>query len=149
MANSNQNIETPPEFVLAVENLLGIKFEYDMAGTEENKKAPIVFTEAQDSLSVDWPTDGWCWLNPPFKHVGKFVKKCVEQMDLGCRVVSIWPLSGDFNMIPAWKWSQVYVIHGRIWPEVRGCMLCVWGVDIESPKGLIWDKKNKTLKKEW
>lgn len=41
MANSNQDIETPIEFVRAVESCFNIFFKYDMAATPENKKAPI------------------------------------------------------------------------------------------------------------
>ena len=149
MANSNQNIETPDAFVRAVEAFYGIKFKYDMAGTEENKKAPTVFTEAQDSLSIDWPTDGWCWLNPPFRNVGKWVQKCLEQTRRECKIVSVWPLSGDLNQIDTWKYADVTVVHGRVWPEVRGVMLCMWSSWYTGAKvyGLRWDKKS--LKLEW
>lgn len=150
MANSNQNIETPWAFVKAVEELFGIKFKYDMAGTEENKKAPIVFTEEQDSLSIDWPRDGWCWINPPFKHVGRFADKCREEYLKGAMIMSIWPLSGDFNMINTWKHSDISIVHGRVWKETRGVMLCEWNMLSNGRvDGLRWDKKNGTLTREW
>ena len=151
MANRDQNIQTPVEFVRAVEECLGIKFSYDMAGTEDNKKAPNVFTEEQNSLQIGWPKDGWCWLNPPFKNVGKWAEKCLEQKIRGCRIVSIWPLSGDLNMILAWEIASIYIIHGRVWPEVRGCMLCVWNAyDTQRPPlGVLWDKKRSELIKTW
>jgi len=110
-----------------------------MAGTEGNKKAPIVFTEEDDSLSTDWPLDGWCWLNPPFRNVGSWAEKCKEQSDKGVKIISIWPISGDLNSIVVWTNSRVNVIHGRIWPEVRACNLCEWGES--GVTGLRWNKK--------
>jgi hypothetical protein len=145
MANSNQDIETPDVFVRAVEAYLGIAFAYDIACTEGNKKAPIGFTQEQDSLRRDWPTDGWIWNNPPFKNLTSWVRKCKQQMDRSCRIVSIWPLSGDQNQILTWTNAKVYVVHGRIWPEVRGCMLCLWQADkTVNSVGLRWDKKTLT-----
>ena len=141
---STQKTETPDTFVRAVEKYLAIEFKYDMAGTELNKKAPVVFTEQEDSLSIDWPTDGWCWLNPPFANVGEWAKKCREQSIRGSGIVSIWPLSGDLNMIPAWEHAAVHVIHGRIWPLVRGCMLCMWDDIDYGVEGLRWDRKELT-----
>ena len=124
MAGGNQNISTPWEFVKAVEEYKGIKFLYDMAASGPiDKKAPLYYTEWDDSLSIDWPLDGWCWLNPTFRNLTKWVNKCAEQKELGCKIVSVWPLSGDLNQVPTYLEAGVDIIHGRIWPEVRGCML--------------------------
>lgn len=149
---STQNTETPQEFVTAVENYLGIKFKYDLAGTEENKKAPIVFTESDNSLSIDWPTDGWCWLNPTFKNLTKWVAKCHEQYVRGCKIVTLWPLSGDLNMIYVWKNTDVYIVHGRIWPLVRGCMICKFDFSKMNNTvihGVRWNKKLSILAHEF
>jgi phage N-6-adenine-methyltransferase len=148
MSAHNQDIETPVAFVRAVENFLGIEFKYDMAATSQNKKAPEYISEEGNSLTMLWPTNGWCWLNPPFRNLSKWINKCDEQMRRGCNIVSIWPLSGDRNQITTWQKAGVYIIHGRIWPEVRGCMLCVWNKNIPLYiHGLRWD--GKTLEKIW
>lgn len=144
---SNQNVSTPREFIKAVEKYYGIKFKYDMAASEENHKAPEYFTEKDDSLSIDWPLDGWCWLNPTFINLTQWINKCLQQMRRGCKIISIWPLSGDLNQIPTYENATVSIIHGRIWPVVRGCMLCkwdlsdTWGLTIN---GLKWDKTELT-----
>ena len=144
---NTQNTETPWEFVRAVENYFGIKFKYDMAASTENAKAPIFFTEQDDSLNMDWPLDGWCWLNPQFRNVGEWAKKCKEQKDRGASVISIWPLTSEKNNRPSWKYSNVFVIHGRIWKNVRGCMLCLWSAgSCGNVNSLEWNKKTGTLK---
>jgi hypothetical protein len=149
MANRNQNIETPISFVCAVEKFFNIKFDVDLAASSYNKKAPNYFDESTNSLSIAWPLGGYCWLNPPFKRLTLWVNKCSEQVDRGCHIFSIWPLSGDSNQIISWKKAGINIIHGRIWPEVRGCMLCEWSAEFCTPyiRGLSWDKKE--LKEVW
>jgi hypothetical protein len=148
--SKTQNLATPWPFVRAVESVFGLQFTYDMAAEESTAKAPVWFGPEWDSLSHDWPTDGcWCWLNPTFWNLGRWVAKCSEQAMRGARIVSIWPLSGDVNMVEAWQGADVYVIHGRIWPNVRGLMLCVWGRKT-SPRrvvGLAWG--NGRLTEKW
>ena len=149
MKANTQNIETPVAFVRAIEKYLGIQFRYDMAADKYNTKAPMWYTEEMDSLTAFWPDDGWCFLNPPFAQVGKWCEVCKVQ-SCGSKIVSIWPLSSDKNMIPAWKNANVYVIHGRVWSLVRGIMLCVWGEEFREPvKGLQWDREKETLTRIW
>jgi phage N-6-adenine-methyltransferase len=150
MASSNQETATPLPFFLEVERFFRLKFKHDMAATADNAKCNSFFTKEQDSLSLDWPTAGWCWLNPPFAQIGKFAEKCLLESSRGSQIVSIWPLSGDLNMIDVWKNSDVYVVHGRVWPEVRGCMLCMWSskiIRIPLVRGIRWDRR--TLERIW
>jgi phage N-6-adenine-methyltransferase len=145
---SSQNTPTPVELVSAIESLYGITFKYDMAASEENHKAPEYFTEEDNSLETDWPTDGWCFLNPPFSNLGKWVEKCSEQVKKGCRIITIWPLSGDLNQIPTWQESDVNVVHGRVWTLVRGVMICRWDYSYSirgHVRNLRWDKKQGVL----
>lgn len=144
---SNQNIATPWNFFHAVEAYFGIKFEYDMAARLWSTKCTNHFTMEDNSLSIQWPTDGWCWLNPPFGQLTKFIDKCYTEYQKGCDIISIWPLSSDLNQIPVWKHCDIFPIHGRVWPEVRGCALYRW---THCPgrincRGLKWDKKAGTL----
>jgi hypothetical protein len=145
---STQNTETPWILIHEIEREFGIKFKYDMAGNEANKKAPFVFTESQDSLSMDWPTDGWCWLNPTFKNLTKWTGKVFLEKKKGAEICTIWPLSGDRNQILSYTNSEVNIIHGRIWGLVRGVMICRWSKSITPLiKGYDWDKK--TLSRVW
>jgi len=148
MAGGNQNIATPWAFIHAVEKYFKIKFKYDMAALKCNAKAPKYFTRKNDSLSaVDWPRYGWLWLNPTFINLTKWINKCNEQKNRGSKIISIWPLSGDKNQIVTYENAEVYIVHGRVWPEVRGCMVCKWDLDsflMPMVYGLTWDGKALT-----
>jgi phage N-6-adenine-methyltransferase len=147
---STQNTETPNEFIGAVERMLRINFLYDLAASSENAKCERFYDESMDALKIVWPTDGWCFLNPPFNDLTPWVEKCVEQVERGVRIVSIWPLSSDFNMVPAWQYADVIIVHGRIWPLVRGCMLCVWSDNRRGDVTCVkWDRKAGTLRQVW
>ncbi len=138
-----QDVETPESFFKAVENYFGVSFSYDMAADIFNAKVNKFFTEQDDALSMDWPRDCWLWLNPPFAKLGKWVEKCYEQSRRGCHIITIWPLSGDQNQIVTWNYTSVYIIHGRVWAKVRGCMVCLWNGKEQGTiiSGLNWNKK--------
>lgn len=142
-----QDIATPWKFFRAVEDYLGITFKYDMAASGYNTKCA---NYSSDSLYVDWPLDGWCWVNPPFSMQSKFIPKFLKEKDRGVKIVSLYPLSGDSNQLTSWLHSSVHIIEGRIWNVVRGCMLCVWDSNNITPniKGIAWDKSYK-LKQTW
>jgi phage N-6-adenine-methyltransferase len=145
---SNDNVSTPDAFFKAVQEYFGITFRYDMASNDTNFKCMFHFTEEENSLSCDWPTTGWLWLNPPYSKLKTWIEKCQEQASRGCRIVSIWPLSADRNVLPAWQHSDVFVIHGRVFREVRSIMLCRWTYPcFEEVKGLTWD--GTTLARVW
>ena len=147
---NTQNTATPVEFVQAVEKYFNIHFIYDMAADATNNKAEIWCDEDTNALNIDWPRNDWCFLNPPFKTVGKWCQKCDIESKQGSKIITIWPLSSDINMVRAYKNANVYIIQGRIWGCVRGTMLCVWGEGFKEPvKGLHWDKKEKTLTRAW
>lgn len=150
MANSNQKIETPQGFYEAVQDLFNIEFSVDLAADEYNTKCDAWVDERHNSLTIPWRWNGQYWLNPPFRRAGEYASKCAYESRLGARLVSVWPLSGDCNQQISWELASTYVVHGRVWPEVRSIMLCRW--DIYSPQvrgGLRWDKKNKTLERVW
>ena len=144
-----QDVETPDVFFKAVERYFDVTFKYDMAADMLNAKVNNFFTEADDALNIDWPRNCWLWLNPPFARLGDWVNKCYEQARRGCMIFSIWPLSGDLNQIVTWNSPRVFILHGRVWPNVRGCMLCVWNGKEQGEfiTGLDWNKK--TLVENW
>jgi phage N-6-adenine-methyltransferase len=139
--NSSQDTATPMEFINAVEEYYNISFKYDMAANSDNTKCQRYFTKEDNSLAIDWPTDGWCWLNPPFRNLTNWINKCHYEKERGVKIVSIWPLSGDINQIITWKNASVNIVHGRLWPTVRGLMLCKWdNSHIRNINGVIWNK---------
>lgn len=126
---SNQEVQTPQWFMDSLQSVVGLSFRYDMAASPENAKAPVWYTEEQDSLAIDWPTDGLCWVNPPFKYLKLWFAKYQEQAIKGAKIVAISPISSDKYTEFAWCNNTVCPIVGRVWKlEVRSCMLTFWNV---------------------
>lgn len=78
---SKQNYGTPWEFIEAVEKRFG-KITFDLAAEEGNAKCDKFFAEKDDSLAQSWSEqfpEGNLWLNPPFKNIGTWAKKCAEE----------------------------------------------------------------------
>lgn len=146
---SNQNAETPTVFVKEIQRVLKVKFRYDMAAEPETAKAPKFFTKEWDSLQHIWPLRSWLWLNPNFEILSDWIQHVSEQYDRGCKMVTIWPLSSDKNQLPAWTKAQVNIIHGRIWPCVRGCMLCKWDRTDYFKQICGWNWDGKILERVW
>jgi len=147
---STQNTSTPWALVRAIELFFGVQIKFDLAASPENTKATRFFTEEDDALSLDWPTDCHSFLNPQFKYLTRWINKCVEQKIAGAKFFTIWPLSSDANQIPAYQRAKVYMVHGRVWPLVRSCMICKWDLRDHFTGvagGLQWD--GKILTKIW
>ena len=144
---STQNTATPWEFFYSLEDFLGIKIKYDMAACLWNTKCTLHFTAADDSLSIDWPRDGWIWLNPNFEIMKYWVPKITKEYFAGSKIVTIWPISTDKHQIPACRYANEFKIFGRVWPNVRGTVVHVWDLcaQLVGPTGLLWDKKTGTL----
>lgn len=88
----NQSIETPWEFIRAVEARFGPLF-CDLAALPENSKCPTHIGPDQDSLSAPWPTPPsgrYNWLNPPFANIAPWVQRCAQQ---SARVLVLVPAS--------------------------------------------------------
>lgn len=74
---SEQSVETPDEFIAAVERKFG-PLVLDLACTRQNSKAPegIYYPEG-DSLQIPWSVistvraGGLCWLNPEFANIAR------------------------------------------------------------------------------
>ena len=75
---SKQDYETQPELLEAVRERFGaLSFDLACSGPS-NAKAPLFFTEAEDSLTRDWTRlpRGNLWLNPPFSRIDPWAAKC-------------------------------------------------------------------------
>ncbi len=127
---SNQNIETPWEFIYAVQRKFG-QIGWDLAASAKACKAVDPFSyfdEAQDSLTQNWNACGAherTWLNPPFRNMRPWLKKAAA-----CRVSSgplvIMQASVCTELFDAFvrPRAMVYELMPRVWPEVRDVILC-------------------------
>lgn len=141
---SKQDYSTPKEFLDAVEERFG-KLDVDLACREDNKKAQLEVTEAQDSLGVDWAEEfngRTMWLNPPYADIGAWVEKCklsVRGMTSG-KIIVLVPASIGAN------WFEQHVIEkclvlgvnpriqfdGTSAPYPKDLMLLVYGFDSDG-----------------
>lgn len=106
----------------------------DLAATAENAKAPVFFTPADDSLSQDWRclSGNLAWLNPPFGHLGPWVRKAAE---CGQRVLVLVPASVGSVWFSQWVHRRAYVLalqprvtfvgHTQAYP--KDLLLCCYG----------------------
>ena len=91
---SVQTQVTPMYFIERLGRRFGVDFTLDLAATDENHRCPDWFTEAQNALTQDWAArlvtlDMCAWLNPPFRGVGPWMKKCGEESAKGCKIISL------------------------------------------------------------
>jgi phage N-6-adenine-methyltransferase len=79
---SKQDYATPLVFIEAVKARLAVSdFLVDLAADAANAKGLMFYDEARDSLSVDWVRElpaGVHWLNPPYKDITPWARKCAE-----------------------------------------------------------------------
>lgn len=112
---SKQDVETPQEFIAAVEAKFG-KLRVDLAATEANTKAPTYISPEQDSLLVRWHRlSGLCWLNPPYANIAPWAQKCAVESTKGAEILFLVPASVGSNWFWdwVWDWADVWVV-GRM-----------------------------------
>jgi phage N-6-adenine-methyltransferase len=78
--SSEQTVETPPEFIDAVQDTFG-PFSFDLAATPENAQARLHFgpgapADRENSLTAKWPEGCLSWLNPPYDPITPWAQKC-------------------------------------------------------------------------
>jgi phage N-6-adenine-methyltransferase len=142
--SSEQNYETPAEFIRAVERRFG-PLKVDLAATAVNTKAPKYITPEQDSLLVPWPSSGLLWLNPPFSNITPWAKKCVENSTIfhpTSKILLLVPASVGSNWFRDYvhKKALVLFLNGRISfdgknPYPKDCILVVYRY---RPEYQIW-----------
>lgn len=101
---SKQTVETPQDFIDAVIKKFG-PLVLDLAGSEKNKKAPLVYTKKENSLKQDWClTKGLLWLNPPFDPISPWAEKCAKESRRGAEILLLSRASVDSS----WYWNYVF-----------------------------------------
>lgn len=133
---SAQDLETPNEFIRAVQHKFGL-LSWDLACNTNNSKAPALITSSDDSLVVVWSElesvymekRTLLWLNPPFDPITPWVRKCAEESQRGAEILLLSQASIDSN----WFWSYVYP-HATVYTLDR---IKFVGQDHVYPKPLI------------
>ena len=81
---SRQDYGTPPEFLAAVKQRLGIEdFDCDLAANADNRVTRPYLSLHNSAFDAPlWLFgDGWNWLNPPFAKIGPWVKRAHEEAE--------------------------------------------------------------------
>jgi site-specific DNA-methyltransferase (adenine-specific) len=133
--NSRQDYSTPTDFIKAVETRFGM-INWDLAASKENTKGQCWFDVSQDSLSQDWGRlKGNLWLNPPFKNVKPWARKCFLHSQNSSKILFLVPASVGSNWFRDYVFQSSLVLFlsprlsfDGIAPYPKDCMLAVYGV---------------------
>ncbi len=130
---SKQDYQTPPEFLYALRQKLGIgQFDIDLAASAENAVCVNYYDEGMDSLAEhnSWKvtTGGWAFCNPPYANIRPWVKKAYEQSLEGAQIAMLVPAS-----VGSLWWLQFVQPHGAYVLYLNGRITFV-GADGPYPK---------------
>lgn len=130
-------------------------FVWDLAASEINKKCDQFLSEKSDSLKCCWhKLDGWHWLNPPFKNITPWADKCLEESELGARIVMLTPASVGSNWFRdfIFRKAEVWFLNGRLTfqgetkPFPKDCMISIFDRDAPIRDSVrVWDWKKDKL----
>lgn len=120
---------TPRELFAALD--AHFHFVCDLASSDANALCARHYTAQDDALAIDWPLDGWLFLNPPFSHLPAFLAKTHEQAACGCRVVVLVP--GHRHEQRWWHQHVLGVASAVACPDVRVEYVAPPGVESSSP----------------
>ena len=138
--SKNQSVGTPDNYLAAVK-AIGFNIIYDLAANADNNVVPDYFSEEDDSLIQAWHqipmlnfSGTWLWLNPPYANIKTWAIKCVEEMELGARIVMLVPASVGSTWYADWvePYAEVLFNRGRLIfkgndkPYPKDTMLCVY-----------------------
>lgn len=113
---------TPDDIVKLAEDKFDLKFNFDVAATEENKKCDNFLTKEDNALEQDWILDYGdtvVWCNPPGSKVQAFVNKAFDEWRKHnitiCMLIPTNTISNkEFEII--WNSSKIYPDYIQIHP---------------------------------
>lgn len=114
---------------------------FDLAASENNKKAPSFFSEADNSLVQQWHTiKGLLFLNPPFNRIEPWAEKCAQESAAGAKILFLVPASvgSEWFNNHVHRHSFVLALRGRIpfdpehpeWGYPKDCILACYGFGV-------------------
>lgn len=115
--STNQEWETPDSIFLPLNKEFG--FTLDVAASESNHKCPRYLTEEDNALAKSWSGE-ICWLNPPYRQVGNWIKKAYQESRNGATIVCLVQARTNTN------WWHDYCLRGEVRfirgrPKFKGC----------------------------
>lgn len=130
---SEQVVQTPPEFIAAVERVFG-RLDYDFAALSTNRVNDLPYfgpdhpdESYRDGVAALWPEDGIGWLNPEFSDIHPWAYKCYgETMFSSLHVLMLVPASVGANWYRDWvqPYADVYSVgrmkfvgHKHLYPK--------------------------------
>lgn len=146
-ATSNQDVQTPPEFLAAVRERFG-RIIFDAAAAAPNVCAAWAgpgSAIAADGLVIAWPRDGLVWCNPPYRDCRAWAAKCAAEARRGVRAVLLTPLSLETRWFEAVERECCalvlrprlqFVGHDQVYP--KGLMLSCFGSDVTGGMIIPW-----------
>ena len=98
------NWMTPPEMISALESEFGPMWD------------PCPPNPTQDGLALDWPTDKWVFVNPPYSKIADWTDKCFSEWKKGVSIILLIPARTDTryfhrNVIGS---AEVRFVKGRV-----------------------------------
>lgn len=121
--------ETPREIFVRIENVLGVRFVFDVAASNKNNKTLLYWSKEDDALQFDWTEEiaqmtyrqyipaPVAWMNPPYSMLPEFTAKAAEESRQGLIVVGLVPdirSSGWYQKNVHNVASAVFLPDGRI-----------------------------------
>lgn len=124
-SSAKQDWGTPVHLFAALDKKYG-PFMLDACASRSNAKVATYFDETQDGLKQNWAPYGKVFCNPPYKHVAKWVEKCVEESRKGAYIVLLIPARTDTKYFHEHLYNKRYVelvfLKGRI--KFQGAAHC-------------------------
>lgn len=105
---------------IRVFNKLNAEFNFglDAAASDDNTLCDLYLTKERDALKCNWSKyTKTVWCNPPYSrgHIGKFVKKAIEQKELGVTTVLLVPNTVEASWVNIDSINELrLIINGRI-----------------------------------
>lgn len=115
-SHSSDEWETPPGIFNKISETF--KFDIDVCATAENKKADNFYCRDDDGLSISWPQNSLCWMNPPYSQIKHWVAKAQLESMNGTTTVALLPSRTDtiyfHKHIYGQKNVDVHFLKGRL-----------------------------------
>ncbi len=114
----NQTQLTPPYVLEPVREALGGTITLDPCTEPDNPtRAQAIYHLPMDGAELPWTQAKSIYVNPPYgKARERWVERCVQAADAGCRVILLIPAATDtriFQRALASAWEVVF-IRGRV-----------------------------------
>lgn len=125
-SHKKNNWATPQHFFDKLNEEFG--FTLDPCADDQNHKCQKYFTEEQDGLKQDWSGET-VFCNPPYgREIGKWVKKCFEEVYCGSCKCAVLLLPARTET----RWFHDYIYHKAEVRFIKGRLKFV-GAVVNAP----------------